>query len=137
MSQSQMARATRQDEAEDTLTTPESVQCVLDALDDEECRAILEATKQESLTAGEISEECDLPSSTAYRKIDLLADADLLTEELRLRRSGKHVSEYDCGIEDVTLTVGQSGVALTVDHADSGADATFANSLAGAGVADD
>ncbi|SEW29797.1 winged helix-turn-helix domain-containing protein [Halobacterium jilantaiense] len=116
MSQSQMARATRQDDAEETVTTTESVQGVLDALDDEECRAILEATKQESLTAAEISEECDLPSSTAYRKIDLLDDADLLTEELRIRRSGKHVSEYACAIDDVTLSVGDSGVELSVSH---------------------
>jgi len=109
-----MARETRQDRAEDTLDDVESVQGVLDALDDEECRAILEATKRDSLTAAEISEECDLPSSTAYRKIDLLADADLLTEELRIRRSGKHVSEHACAIDDVTLSVDDSGVELAV-----------------------
>jgi len=111
-----MARATRQDETEETVTATESVQGVLDALDDEECRAILEATTQESLTAGEIADECDLPSSTAYRKIDLLDDADLLTEELRIRRSGKHVSEYACAIDDVTLSVGDDGVELSVSR---------------------
>lgn len=114
-----MARATRQ-EKEDTVTT-ECVQGVLDALDDEECRAILEATKQEALTAAEISETCDLPSSTAYRKIDLLADAGLLTEELRIRRSGKHVSEYACAIDDVTLSVGESGVELSVSRTEPAA----------------
>ena len=111
-----MARETRQDRAEDTLDDIESVQGVLDALDDEECRAILEATKRDCLTAAEISEECDLPSSTAYRKIDLLTDADLLTEELRIRRSGKHVSEYACAIDDVTLSVDDSGVELAVSR---------------------
>jgi DNA-binding transcriptional ArsR family regulator len=116
MSQSQTPPATRQDDAENTLTATESVQGVLDALDDEECRAILEATKQESLSAGEIADECDLPSSTAYRKIDLLADADLLAEKLRIRRSGKHVSEYACAIEDVTLSVGNGGVELSVSR---------------------
>lgn len=116
-----MARATRQDDAEDTLTTTESVQSVLDALDDEECRAILEATKRESLSASEIADECDLPSSTAYRKIDLLADADLLSEELRIRRSGKHVSEYACAIDDVTLSVGDAGVELSVSRTEPAA----------------
>lgn len=116
-----MAPPTRQDEAEDTLDDFESVQGVLDALDDEECRAILEATRQESLTAAEISEECDLPSSTAYRKIDCLDDADLLTEELRIRRSGKHVSEYACAVDDVTLSVGDSGVELSVSRTDAAA----------------
>jgi len=122
MSQSQLARATRKDGTENTLTTTESVQSVLDALDDEECRAILEATKRESLTAAEIADECDLPSSTAYRKIDLLADADLLTEELRIRRSGKHVSEYACAIDDVTLSVGDGGVELSVSRTEPAAD---------------
>jgi DNA-binding transcriptional ArsR family regulator len=121
MSQSQLARATRKDGTENTLTTTESVQSVLDALDDEECRAILEATTRESLSAGEIADECDLPSSTAYRKIDLLADADLLTEELRIRRSGKHVSEYACAIDDVTISVGDSGVELSVSRTEPAA----------------
>ena len=124
-----MARATRQDDDEDTFTTTESVQGVLDALDDEECRAILEATKRESLSASEIADECDLPSSTAYRKIDLLADADLLTEELRIRRSGKHVSEYACAIDDVTLSVGDSGVELSVSRTEP-AVADLANPFA-------
>jgi response regulator of citrate/malate metabolism len=124
MSQSQMARATRQgDDASDdrTVTATESIQGVLDALDDAECRAILEATTGDSMTAAEIADECDLPSSTAYRKIDLLDDADLLTEELRIRRSGKHVSEYACAVDDVTLSVDEGGVELSVSRTDAAA----------------
>jgi response regulator of citrate/malate metabolism len=122
MSQSQMATATRQDDAsEDTVTATESIQGVLDALDDAECRAILEATTGDSMTAAEIADECDLPSSTAYRKIDLLDDADLLTEELRIRRSGKHVSEYACAVDDVTLSVDEGGVELSVSRTDAAA----------------
>lgn len=122
MSQSQMATATRQDDAsEDTVTATESIQGVLDALDDAECRAILEVTTGGSMTAAEIADECDLPSSTAYRKIDLLDDADLLTEELRIRRSGKHVSEYTCAVDDVTLSVSEGGVELSVSRTDAAA----------------
>ncbi|MDH5019779.1 winged helix-turn-helix domain-containing protein [Halobacterium rubrum] len=117
-----MATATRQDDAsEDTVTATESIQGVLDALDDAECRAILEATTGDSMTAAEIADECDLPSSTAYRKIDLLDDADLLTEELRIRRSGKHVSEYACAVDDVTLSVDEGGVELSVSRTDAAA----------------
>ncbi|NIC00367.1 winged helix-turn-helix domain-containing protein [Halobacterium sp. R2-5] len=138
MSQSSLPAGIRTDRDDPTThTDADDVQDVLDALDDADCRDILEATRDATLTVGEISDACDLPQSTAYRKVDILADAGLLEESLRVRRSGKHVSEYDCGVEDVTLSVGQSGVALTVDHADTGADATFANSLAQTGVADD
>ncbi|MFC3476945.1 winged helix-turn-helix domain-containing protein [Halobacterium litoreum] len=126
MSQSQIAVAGRTQTSTDEpthVTDTESIQSVLDALDDTDCRRILEATREDAMTAGEIADECDLASSTAYRKIDLLADADLLTEELRIRRSGKHVSEYTCAIEDVTLSVAtDGGVELSVSHCDTGAE---------------
>lgn len=139
MSQSQLPAGIRdRDDGPTTHADAENVQNILDALDDADCRTILEATRDATLTVNEISEQYDLPQSTAYRKVDLLADAGLLDESLRVRRSGKHVSEYDCGIEDVTLSVDASGVALTVDHADTDASATFANSLSTqTNVADD
>jgi DNA-binding transcriptional ArsR family regulator len=140
MSQSQLPAGIRTDcdDGPTTHTDTEDVQNVLDALDDADCRTILEATRDATLTVGEISEQCDLPQSTAYRKVDILADAGLLEESLRVHRSGKHVSEYDCGVEDVTLSVDASGVALTVDHVDTDASATFANSLSTqTNVADD
>ncbi|MCG1003609.1 MULTISPECIES: helix-turn-helix domain-containing protein [Halobacterium] len=140
MSQSQLPAGIRtdRDDAPTTHTDTEDVQHVLDALDDTDCRTILEATREDTMTVGEISEACDLPQSTAYRKVDILADAGLLDESLRVRRSGKHVSEYDCGIEDVTLSVDGDGVSLTVDHADTEPSATFADSLSTqTNVADD
>ena len=108
------------------LTAESAVQAILAALDDPDCRAILEATSEQSLTAAEIGEACDLPSSTAYRKIDVLADAGLLEEELRIRRSGKHVSEYACGVDDVNVSVGVDGVHLSVSHCEPDADAGLA-----------
>lgn len=111
-----------------TITGQESIQTVLDALEDGDCRQILEATRRDAMTASEISEECDLAVSTAYRKIDILDDAGLLDEDLRIRRSGKHVSEYTCGIEDVTLSVGSDGgVELTVAYTENG---SYDNALA-------
>jgi DNA-binding transcriptional ArsR family regulator len=131
MSQSQMAPPARRTDDEPThITAADSIQSVLDALDDTDCRAILEATRGDAKTAGEIADECDLPSSTAYRKIDQLDDADLLTEQLRIRRSGKHVSEYACAVDDVTLTVGDGGVELAVTRADAQADTDLAQPFA-------
>jgi DNA-binding transcriptional ArsR family regulator len=126
-----MAAPARTGDDEPTrLTAADSIQSVLDALDDTDCRDILEATRGDPKTAGEIADECDLPSSTAYRKIDQLDDADLLTEKLRIRRSGKHVSEYACVVDDVTLSVGDSGVELAVSHTDGGVETDLANPLA-------
>lgn len=86
-----------------------AMQDVLDVLDDPDCRTILDATSNRALTAGEISEECDLAQSTAYRKLDLLAETALLEERTRIRQSGQHTSEYIRCSEDVVITHGTSG----------------------------
>ena len=87
---------------------------LLTALDDSDCRAVLEVTGDEPLSAKEIVERCDIPSSTAYRKIERLVDLGLLREGLRIRSSGKHASEYSCCIEGVELSIGEDGTELRV-----------------------
>lgn len=85
------------------------VEEVLAALDDADCRAILDATSGEALSASELSEACDLPLSTTYRKLDLLTDAGLLEERTRIRQSGKHANEYSRLVEEVLVSVGADG----------------------------
>lgn len=96
-----------------------TVQTLLDALDDDDCRRILEATDEASLTASEIAEACDLALSTTYRKLDVLTEADLLSKGLRVRRSGQHSAEYERTVEDVMLTVSPTGLELRVTARES------------------
>ncbi len=92
-------------------------QRLLDALDDRGCRAILDATSDEVLSANEVSETCDLPLSTTYRKLDLLTDSGLLEERTRIRQSGKHASEFYRAVEDVLVSLGtHGGISLHVIH---------------------
>jgi len=81
---------------------------VLAALEDDDCRAILAATEARALSAGEISEACELPLSTAYRKIDQLG------EGIRISSGGQHTSEYSLEISDIHLSLGEGGVELEV-----------------------
>jgi DNA-binding transcriptional ArsR family regulator len=85
-------------EAEDT----PDLQDVLDALDDEDCRAIVEVL-DEPLTAKAISEASDVPLSTTYRKLDLLTDAALLEERAVLQEDGHHTTEYEVAFEEVVV----------------------------------
>jgi DNA-binding IclR family transcriptional regulator len=104
-------------DTEQTVQDPEQIGELLDALEDVDCRAIIEATREETLSASEISEKCDLPLSTTYRKLEKLTDVGLLDEEIRLSRSGKHTSEYALSIENVQLSVdGENGVELVVSY---------------------
>lgn len=94
-----------------------SMQELLDVLDDAGCRAILDATSDSALSANEVSETCELPLSTAYRKLDLLTDAGLLEERTRIRRSGKHASEYSRSVTDVVVSISPHGeMELQVSH---------------------
>jgi len=69
------------------------------------------------LSANEVSETCDLPLSTTYRKLDLLTDSGLLEERTRIRRSGKHASEFYRAVEDVLVSLDtHGGISLRMIH---------------------
>ncbi|SDK01142.1 winged helix-turn-helix domain-containing protein [Natronorubrum texcoconense] len=101
---------------------------VLGALDDDACRAILEATDDESLTATELSEQCEIPMSTAYRKVEKLTEADLVEERVRINTSGKHATEYRKCFDDVLVSVddGDIAIEMTKPEADTDASAPYA-----------
>lgn len=83
---------------------PPSTQEVLDALADEAAQRFV-AALSEPKTASELSEECDVPLSTTYRKLEKLTDASLLEESTEIRRDGQHTTRYAVAFEDVTVTV--------------------------------
>jgi hypothetical protein len=85
------------------------VQELLEVLEDEDCRSILTATSEDALSAGELSDACQLPLSTTYRKLELLDDVDALAEHTRVRPSGKHTSEYRRLIDSVVVSLDRNG----------------------------
>jgi DNA-binding transcriptional ArsR family regulator len=92
-----------------TIAAADEYQAILDAIQDVDCRAILEATGDESLSASELSDRCELPLSTTYRKLDTLTDIGLLAERTRLCPDGKHASEYVRTVDDVRVSTGPDG----------------------------
>jgi len=96
------------------------LQPVLDALGDPDCRGLLRTIDDDALTALECSEAYDLPLSTTYRKLERLAEADLVAEEIRLRADGKHASEYRRIFDAVCIGVAEGGeFELSVTPADA------------------
>lgn len=87
---------------------------LLTALQDDDCQAIVEAVEDEALSATELAEICDLPTSTTYRKLDTLTDAALLDDRLRLSSSGSHEREYVAGHVDLTISV-ESGATVEIE----------------------
>lgn len=87
---------------------PPSVDEVLDALADDAARRIV-AALTEPKTASELSEECDIPLSTTYRKLEKLTDASLLSESTDIRRDGQHTTRYSVSFDTVTVSVDDGG----------------------------
>ncbi|MEF8801145.1 MAG: helix-turn-helix domain-containing protein [Halolamina sp.] len=81
-----------------------ALQDVLDALDDQDCRTILRLL-EEPLTVNELTERCDIPQSTMYRKLDLLSDASLVEEKLEVRPDGRHTRRYVVNFDEVRLSL--------------------------------
>jgi len=108
-------------EAEAEIREAQAVQQLLEALEDSDCRAILEATGEEALSAQEIADDCAMPLSTTYRKVEQLTEAGLLEEQVRIARSGKHTNEYRLGVEDIRVSVDAAdGVELRVSRRECG-----------------
>lgn len=83
---------------------PPTVAEVLDALADEAARRIVIALS-EPKTASELSEECGIPLSTTYRKLETLTEASLLSESTDIRRDGQHTTRYSVAFETVAVSM--------------------------------
>ena len=86
---------------------PPPVADVLDALADDDARKII-AALSEPKTASDLSEECDIPLSTTYRKLETLTETSLLEESTDIRRDGQHTTRYSVAIETVTVLIGET-----------------------------
>lgn len=80
------------------------VETVLEALRDEDCRTIIRHLEG-PMTASDVSEHCDIPLSTTYRKLDTMADATLLEELTEIRTDGRHTTRYRLDFDEVLLAV--------------------------------
>jgi DNA-binding transcriptional ArsR family regulator len=83
------------------------LQEVLDALDDPDCREFVRAL-DEPMTASELSDACDVPLSTTYRKLELLTEASLLGEHTEIRTDGQHTTRYAVEFEEVRVGLDES-----------------------------
>ena len=106
---------------------PDELQSVLDALDDADARTIIRGL-EDPMTASEISERCDIPLSTTYRKLDLLTDASLLTEGTAIRADGHHATTYEVSFEAVRvlLTEGRE-FEVEIEGGEQGPDERLAD----------
>jgi DNA-binding transcriptional ArsR family regulator len=113
----------RDPRARDELDT----EVVLDALDDADARAIIRAL-EEPMTASELSDACDIPLSTTYRKLDLLTEASLLLEGTEVRSDGHHTTRYEVAFEEVRIGLDEERrFEIAVEQRDRSAEERLAD----------
>lgn len=83
---------------------PPALQDVLDALEDGDCRDIIESL-EEPMTANAVADASGVPLSTTYRKLNLLSEASLVREAMDVRRDGQHATTYEVDFEAVEIAL--------------------------------
>ena len=89
---------------------------VVSLLDDEHVRSILAATSEMPLSANELSERCGISTSSIYRRLDRLTDADLVGERTRPRSDGHHETVYVTRLDRFELTVNDGELSWDIDR---------------------
>lgn len=89
---------------------------VVALFNDEHVRAILTATSEEPLSATELSKHCDVSTSSIYRRLDQLTDADLLDERTRPRADGHHETVYVSRLDRFELTIRDGDLSWELDR---------------------
>ncbi|TMT87090.1 ArsR family transcriptional regulator [Haloterrigena sp. H1] len=75
---------------------------IIAALDDAGCQRILSVLDGPK-TVPEIAAAADLPLSTAYRKLDQLTEAGLVTETVGVRQGSHYTSRYVIDFDRITI----------------------------------
>ncbi|TKX81377.1 ArsR family transcriptional regulator [Halorubrum sp. SD626R] len=86
----------------------QSIEQILNALSVETNRKILSALNK-PMTAAELVDECDLSTSTVYRKLDRLSNSGLIKEHLAVDSENGRCSQYERNIERVSVSLSSDG----------------------------
>lgn len=87
---------------------------LLEVLDDDHSRDILEAISAEPKPARALVEECDASRSTVYRRLDRLAEAGLVESGMELDADGHHRTIFEATLEELTFDIRDGEISLRV-----------------------
>jgi len=80
-----------------------SIEDILDTIGDQHARTVLAAISREPRSAKELAEECDLSLPTIYRRLEILEEHDLVTEQTAVAEDGNHYNIYECNFDSTVI----------------------------------
>jgi len=92
---------------------------IMDTIGDEHARRILAAISQQSRSAKELAETCEMSLPTVYRRIELLAAHDLITEETMVAEDGNHYKVYETNFESTVISLEGEHYDVRIFHEDN------------------
>ena len=82
-----------------------SIEEILNTIGDEHARRVLATISQEPKSAKELAEECDLSLPTVYRRIEILEEHDLVTDETLVADDGNHYKVYESNFDSTVISL--------------------------------
>ena len=95
---------------------------LLELLDDDYARGILEATAEEAVPARELAQRLDASRATVYRRLERLEEAGLVEPTMTYDADGYHRKEFRATLRSATVTLDGGNVDATVDVTESDTD---------------
>ncbi|MFC7058461.1 ArsR/SmtB family transcription factor [Halovenus salina] len=81
------------------------IEAVLDTIGDEHARELLAAISREPRSAKELADECELSLPTVYRRIEMLEEHELVTDQTRVTEDGNEYNVYESDFESTVVTL--------------------------------
>jgi predicted ArsR family transcriptional regulator len=91
-------------------------------LDDEYARSLLAATSHESMSATELSDQCEMSLSTVYRRLDQLETCGLVVAETTPDPDGDHTKTYEAHLDELLVSLDDGEFAVSLSTASTTAE---------------
>lgn len=95
---------------------------IAEILEDDYARSILRETSKEPLSAEQLSDRCDMSPPTVYRRLNRLADHDLVTVTQQVDSRGHHYKEYGARLSRVTIDLQDGEFEVSIERTQDAAD---------------
>ncbi len=98
-----------------TVKDEELVRVFLEAIGDDDKKAIINAVMDEPLIISDIITKCKIPQTSGYRKLNSLINAGILiTNGFTITRDGKRVSKYETFFENIKIEIEKNKMVVKI-----------------------
>lgn len=87
---------------------------LLELLGDEYTRRVFEVVTEQPLSGREVTEATDVSRPTAYRRLNALRDAGLVTTEMAISQEGHHREKFEAAVKHIDISLAEDGIEAEV-----------------------